>query len=126
MRTQKYNELSHCLSRQVSPVWSLFQPLRLLQLILESKTVKYEDGSKRRINNKDVWGFIQDGRLYRRYRRDFLEVVSQRDLIEYKSRTIPQWDVITKSTHMVERPHVFSKTLDSKLHPSAKAALKGD
>ena len=89
-------------------------------------TVRYEDGSKKKINNKDVWGFVQDGRLYRRYKRDFLEIVSQGDLIEYKSRPIPQHDVITNSTDMIDRPHVFSKTLDGKLYLSAKAALKGD
>ena len=89
-------------------------------------TAVYEDGSKKKISNKDVWGFIQDGKLYRRYKRDFLEVVSQGDLIEYKSRPIPDHDVTTNSTNMVDRPHVFSKTLNSKLHPSAKAALRGD
>ena len=89
-------------------------------------TAKYEDGSKKRINSKDIWGFIQDGRLYRRYKLDFLEVVSQGDLIEYKSRPIPHYDVITKSTTMIDRPHIFSKTLDGKLYSSAKDAQKGD
>jgi hypothetical protein len=27
---------------------------------------------------------------------------------------------------MIERPHVFSITLDGKLYPSVKAALKGE
>jgi hypothetical protein len=89
-------------------------------------TVVYENGSKKKIDNKDVWGFILDGRLYRRYKRDFLEVVNQGELIEYKSRPIPDYDVTTNSTNMIERPHVFSKTLDGKLYPSAKAASKGD
>jgi hypothetical protein len=88
--------------------------------------VVYENGTKKKINNKDIWGFILDGRLYRRYKKDFLEVVKQGDLIEYRSRRIPDYDITTNSTNMIERPHVFSITLDGKLYPSVKAALKGE
>ncbi len=89
-------------------------------------TVVYENGTKKKIDNKDIWGFISEGRLYRRYKRDFLEVVKQGDLIEYRSRRIPDYDVTTNSTNMIDRPHVFSRTLDGKLYPSVKAALKGE
>ena len=84
-------------------------------------TVKYEDGLKKRIANSEVWGYIADGKLYRRYKRDFLEVISQNDVVKYRPKPISKYDVITKSTPMVERPYLFSKSLDGKIYSSEKA-----
>ena len=90
-------------------------------------TVRYEDGSKKRIAVKDIWGYIDRGTICRRVGKNFLAVAKQEPgLIEYYSMPLPDYDVTTKSTDWREGPHYFSKTLDSKLYPSKKAALKND
>lgn len=90
-------------------------------------TVRYEDGTKKRIAVKDVWGYIDRGTICRRVGKNFVAIAKQEPgLIEYYSMPLPHYDVITKSTKWREGPHYFSKTLDSKLYPSPKDVAKND
>jgi len=90
-------------------------------------TVRYEDGTKKRIAINNLWGFIDKGIIHRRTGKNFVAILNQQPgLIEYGSMPIPDYDVTTKSTDWRNGPHYFSKTLDSKLYPSKKAALNGE
>lgn len=86
-------------------------------------SVRYKDGTKKRVAREKIWGYIEKGKIYRRSGKNFLEIVNQQGLIEYASSPIPNYNVITKATNWRVGPHYFSKTLDSKICSSMKEAL---
>lgn len=87
--------------------------------------IRYADGRRQRIPVRDVWGFVDNGTIYRRVGKSFMAVIDQKPgLIEYSSDPVPYYDVVTKATIRRKGPHYFSTSLDGQLYKSEKAARR--
>lgn len=87
-------------------------------------TVK-QDGSQTRVPENTLWGYVdKDGKVWRRYRKDFLEVRQIGVLVEYIELRSEQRRVNGRTQYSRNRVSLFSRTLDSPIYQSRSRALR--
>lgn len=79
--------------------------------------VRYLDGHDVRIAKNTFWGYTdRKGKVYRHYRKTFLEVVHVGELVKYEVQTHTTYGTVTHT--------YYSKNLDSQTFSSPKKALR--
>ena len=87
--------------------------------------IRYMDGHEDRIAKNSFWGFSdRKGRVYRRYRRNYLEVVQIGELVTYKEHTTTTSSVDGQLQSVPVTNTYYSKTLDSPIYSSRKKAMQ--
>lgn len=87
--------------------------------------IRYLDGHEGRIAKNSFWGYSdRKGRVYRRYRRSYLEVVQVGELVRYEEHTTTASSVNGQMQSIPVTNTYYSKTLDSPIYSSRKKAMQ--
>ena len=89
--------------------------------------VKHQDGSVVRVPKNTVWGYSdKSGKVWRRYRSGFYEVMRVADVVEYRDM-VSQTYQSNGTTHTIQQPVTrYSRTLDSPIYGTRRRALRDD
>jgi len=83
--------------------------------------VKFTDGSVKKIDKSDIWGYIDtNGDIYRQYNRDFFKIIDQSSLIKYTKTNLHSQGA--RYPRPLEESF-FSRTLDSKIYDDSLKVL---
>lgn len=96
-------------------------------ILFQRKVVKvrYPDNRDAVIARDSIWGYSdRRGRVYRRYRKTFLEVVQVGELIKYEEQTTTAYPVNGQVMGATVTNTYYSRNLDSQIFSSPKKALR--
>ena len=89
--------------------------------------VKNQDGSVVRVPKNTVWGYSdKNGKVWRRYRSGFYEIIRVADVVEYRDMVSRPYQT-NGNTYTYQQAIVrYSRTLDSSIYGTRRRALRDD
>ncbi|MBO0937672.1 hypothetical protein J2I47_14030 [Fibrella sp. HMF5335] len=89
--------------------------------------IKNQDGSVLRVPKNTVWGYSdKNGKVWRRYRSGFYQVIRIADVVEYQD-IVSQTYQTNGHTYTTQQPVIrYSRTLDSPIYGTRRRALRDD
>jgi hypothetical protein len=89
--------------------------------------IKKQDGSVLRVPKNTVWGYSdKNGKVWRRYRSGFYEVLRVADVVEYRDM-VSQTYQTNGHSYTNQQPIIrYSRTLDSPIYGTRRRALRDD
>ncbi|MBO0934476.1 hypothetical protein [Fibrella aquatilis] len=89
--------------------------------------IKKQDGSVVRIPKNTVWGYSdKNGKVWRRYRATFYQVIRIADVVEYQD-VVAQTYAVNGQPYTVQQTVTrYSRTLDSPIYGTKRRALRDE